>query len=385
MRRGQIFIKSLYPTPYLCAAKRYKLQTHSLRKLSLKQQYLVSFLSILLVSTGCYVLPEFVGYRVVALILMVTVSLIAMFFDMMPVLVAAVLSALLWNYFFIPPKFTFAIRSAEDALMFLMYFIIALVNAVLTTKIRQIEKEANHKEEKENTLKLYNTVLNSLSHELRTPISTIIGASDNLQSMADKLSELDKHELISEISKASLQLNRQVGNLLNMSRLESGIIQPKNDWFDAGELVYDVLNQLKDEIKDKPIHVVVKDNLPLFKLDYGLVSQVLHNLVHNAFTYLPKYAVVTLRVTCREDKLVMVVEDTGNGFPEDEINNVFEKFYRLKNSATGGTGLGLSIVKGFVEAMQGNIKLENMPDGGAIFTVEIPSELSYVTSNSLKS
>lgn len=357
------------------------MQTQALRKISLNKQYFVSLLSILLVAAGCYLLSGMMGYRVIALILLVTVSLNAMFFDMKPVLAAAVLSALVWNFFFIPPEFTFAIRSAEDVLMFLMYFVVALVNAVLSTKIRQIEKEANRKEEKENTLKLYNTILNSLSHELRTPISTIIGAADNLQTMADKLSELNKYELVSEISKASIQLNRQVGNLLNMSRLESGVIKPKNDWFDARELVYDIINQLKDDIKDKPVHIAVKENLPLFKLDYGLISQLLHNLVHNAVTYLPKYAVVTVRAFCREDKLVLIVEDTGYGFPEEEIDKVFEKFYRLKNSATGGTGLGLSIVKGFVEAMKGTITLENMEDGGAIFTVEIPSELSYVSNN----
>ncbi len=329
-------------------------------------------------AAACYFLSSIVGYRVVALILLVTVSLIAMFFDIKPVLIAAILSALIWDFFFIPQKFTFAITSAEDLLMFLMYFVVALVNAVLTTKIRKIEKKANEKEEKENTLKLYNTLLNSLSHELRTPISTIIGATDNLQSMADKLSEHQKYELLSEISKASLQLNRQVGNLLNMSRLESGFIKPKNDWFDVSELIYDVLNQLKDNLNDKPVHVAVKENIPLFKLDYGLLLQVIHNLVHNALTNIPKYAVITIRASCKQDTLVIVIEDTGYGFPEDEIDKVFDKFYRLKNSKPGGTGLGLSIAKGFVEAMKGNIHLENIPDGGAKFTVEIPSELSYV-------
>jgi two-component system, OmpR family, sensor histidine kinase KdpD len=310
-----------------------------------------------------------------------TVSLIAMFFDIIPVLVTAILSAIIWNFFFIPPKFTFSIHTAEDGLMFTMYFVIALLNAVLTNKIRQAEKEARRKEEKEKTLKLYNTLFNSLSHELKTPIATIIGAADNLQAMADKLSEVNKHELVSEISKASLQLNRQVGNLLNMSRLESGFIKPKNDWFDVRELIYDVLNQLEDTLKGKPVHVAVKENLPLFKLDYGLIFQVLHNLLHNAATYIPKYAVITVRANCKENKLVLVVEDTGYGFPEEEINKVFDKFYRGKNSGPGGTGLGLSIAKGFVEAMQGQIYLRNMTDGGAVFTVEIPSELSYISSN----
>ncbi|MBA3683479.1 MAG: DUF4118 domain-containing protein [Bacteroidetes bacterium] len=351
------------------------------QKLSLTKQYIVSVLSILIVATCCYFVSNLIGYRVVALILLVTVSLISMFFDIKPVLIAAILSALVWDFFFIPQKFTFAISSAEDFLMFLMYFVVALVNAVLTTKIRKIEKKANQKEEKENTLKLYNTLLNSLSHELRTPISTIIGATDNLQTMADKLSELNKYELISEISKASLQLDRQVGNLLNMSRLESGYIKPKNDWFDISELIYDVLNQLKDELKNIPVHVAIKENLPLFKLDYGLISQIVHNLIHNAGTNIPKYAVITIRANCKQDKLVIIVEDTGHGFPEVEINKVFEKFYRLKNSKTGGTGLGLSIVKGFVEAMKGTVILENMPDGGAMFTIEISAELSYINLN----
>lgn len=352
--------------------------TLDFRKTTLRTQYFISLLFTLVVATGCYLLSGFLGYRVVALILLVTVSLTAMVFEIMPVLVAAVLSALVWNFFFIPPKFTLAINNAEDALMFLMYFVVALVNAVLTKKIRQVEKEAQQKEEKENTLKLYNTLFNSLSHELKTPISTIIAASDNLQAMSDKLTELNKYELVSEISKAGLHLNRQVGNLLNMSRLESGFIQPKKDWFDVKELIYDVISQLEENLKQKPFRVSVQENIPLFKLDYGLLFQVVHNLMHNALTYIPKYAVVSVRAYCREDRLVLVVEDTGQGFPDDEIDKVFEKFYRLRNSGTGGTGLGLSIVKGFVEAMGGTIRLENMKEGGAIFTIEIPSELSYI-------
>lgn len=348
------------------------------RRTPLKTQYAISLLLTLAVATVCYFLSGFLGYRVVALILLVTVSLTAMVFEIMPVLVTAILSALAWNFFFIPPQFTLAIKNAEDALMFLMYFVVALVNAALTRKIRKAENEARKREARENTLKLYNTLLNSLSHELRTPISTIIAASDNLQTMSDKLSELNKYELVSEISKASLQLNRQVGNLLNMSRLESGFIQPKTDWFDVRELIYDVINQLEDSLKTKPVNVLVPENIPLFKLDYGLLFQVVHNLIHNALTYIPKYAVVAARAHCRENKLVIVVEDTGHGFPKDEIAKVFDKFYRLKNSQTGGTGLGLSIVKGFVEAMNGTIHLENMPEGGAVFTIEIPSELSYI-------
>jgi len=350
-----------------------------LHKINIKTQYIVSISLILFIAGLCYLLSAFIDYKVVAFLLLVTVSLTAMFFDIKPVLLAAFLSAMVWNFFFIPPKFTFAIQSTENGLMFLMYFIIAMVNAVLTYKIRQIEKEANRKEEKENTLKLYSTLLNSLSHELRTPISTIIGATDNLQLENKKLSEANKMELISEISKASMRLDRQVGNLLNMSRLESGFIKAKKDWCDISELVYDVMAQLQEILQNRPVHIQIKESLPLFKSDYGLLEQILNNLLHNAALYIPKYSVITLRVTSRDEKLIIIVEDTGNGFPKEEIDKVFEKFYRLKNSNTGGTGLGLSIVKGFVEAMSGTIFLENNPEGGAKFTICIPAESSILS------
>jgi len=208
---------------------------------------------ILIVSVISYFLSGIIGYRVVAYLLLVTLSILALFFDVFPVLLAAFLSALIWDFFFIPPHFTFRVDNTEDAFLLIMYFIIAMVHSVLTFKIRQIQKEAGKKEEKANTLKLYNTLLNSLSHELRTPIATIIGASDNLLMNANKLTEENKSNLLSEISVASLRLNQQVENLLNMSRLESGFIQIKKDWCDINEVIYAAIKRLEENIKE---HVV---------------------------------------------------------------------------------------------------------------------------------
>ena len=200
-----------------------------INKVSKTKQCLFSLLLVGIISLVCFGFSSFIGYRVVAFILLVTVSLIAITFDILPVLVAAVLSSLAWNFFFIPPRFTFHIGATDDLILFVMYFIIALVNAVLTHKIKQIQKEARQKEEKASAVKLYNTLLNSLSHELRTPIATIIGAADTLLANNMKLTEEDKGELLAEISKASFRLNQQVENLLSMSRLESGFLQPKID------------------------------------------------------------------------------------------------------------------------------------------------------------
>ncbi len=361
--------------------------------------YFIAPLIVCLVAAASYLFSDIVGYRVVALILLVTVSLIAMFSNIIPVLISAMLSALIWDYFFIPPHFTLHVTDPEDTLMLVMYFVIALVNAVLTFKIRQIEKEAREKEVKANAIKFYNALFNSLSHELKTPIAAIIGASDNLLSDTNKISEDNKHNLLSEISIASVRLNQQVENLLNMSRLESGYIQPKKDWCDVNELVYSVVNRLEEKLNQHELKIEINEKLPLFKLDFGLMEHVLLNLVNNAIIYTTAGTTITIRVDFikivkghfnlsteninpERDKeitnLVIEICDNGSGFPPDEIQKVFEKIYRLKNSKAGGTGLGLSIARGFVEAQNGTIHLSNLLSGGASFTITIPAEVSYL-------
>ncbi len=335
---------------------------------------------VLLVSAVCFLFADIIGYRVVALLLLMVVSVVAMLFDILPVLLAAVLSALIWNFFFIQPLYTFHIHNAEDLLMFFLYFIIALVNAVLTSKIRNAEREARDKEEKEKTIKLYNTLLNSLSHELRTPISTIIGAVDTLKENKDKLSSIHQTELLTQIDTASFRLNEQVENLLNMSRLESGMLKLNADWCDLNELIYSVIQNIKVTTSAHNIIFNPIENLPLFKLDRGLMKHVLHNILYNAVLYTPENSKVKITTYHQADNCVIVIEDNGNGFPESELQNVFNKFFRLPNTKTGGSGLGLSIAKGIVEAHQGKIELENKLDGGAKFTITIPVETSFITN-----
>lgn len=310
-----------------------------------------------------------------------TVSVAAMLFEILPVLLAAVLSAVIWNFFFIPPLFTFNIGDTEDALFFLLYFVIALVNTVLTFKIREAEKKARQKEEKENELKFYNTLLNSLSHELRTPIAAILGSVDMLKESKDKITVENQIELLNEIGIAGNRLNRQVENILNMSRLESGMLKPKSDWTDINELVNYVIQKLSPAEKHQLIFKN-SDSLPLFKLDSGLTEQILYCLLHNAIQYTPENTTIQMDVTHKDNNCVITVADNGNGFPENEMAFVFDKFYRLKNTKPGGSGLGLSIARGFTEAQNGIIKLENYEQGGAIFTIEIPAETTYI--NNLK-
>ncbi len=163
-----------------------------------------------------------------------------------------------------------------------MYFVVALINAVLTFKIRQFERKKRDEEEKTQTIKLYNTLLNSLSHELRTHIATIIGAIDTINDSENHLSESNKKELYSEIEIAGFRLNRQVENLLNMSRLEAGTLKPTFDWFDLNELVFNTIKQNQETINHHNIVFEPNENLPLIKIDGGFVEAILHNLIHNA-------------------------------------------------------------------------------------------------------
>ena len=348
------------------------------QRLDLKRQFAISGVAVTFASLIGLSIHNLTDYRVVAFILLVTVSVLAMFLDIVPVLIAAILSALIWDFFFIPPRFTLTVGTPEDRLLLLMYFVIALINAALTYKIRQMEKVMKAQEDKERSVKFYNTLVNSLSHELRTPITTILGSTDNLQSNAAKLSDKDRDELIDEISTASIRLNQQVENLLNMSRLESGVFQIKKDWVDISDLVYKSVQRLEPNLQHYRLAIEIPDQLPLFKLDYALMEQVIYNLLLNVTQHTPEDTLITIQADCIRDTLTLIIADNGTGFPATEIPKVFDKFYRLKGSPTGGTGLGLSIVKGFVEAHHGTVKLENLPVRGSKFTIEIRTERTPV-------
>ena len=160
-----------------------------------------------------------------------------------------------------------------------------------------------------------------------------------------------------------------------MSRLESGRITPRLDWCDIHDLINKVMENLQEELKPFQVHVVIDDDMPLVRIDFGLMEQVLYNLIHNA----TQYAAISsnLRVKAFYDKGMMTIQvmDRGPGFSAKELPLIFNKFYRVEGSKAGGTGLGLSIAKGFTEAHNGTITVENRENGGAKFTIKIPSEL----------
>lgn len=335
------------------------------------RQYFISIGIVLLVSAVCFLLSDFMGYRVAAFVLLVTVSLLAISFDILPVLFSAFLSAFIWDFFFIPPRFTIHVDTTEDTILLVMYFIIATVSGVLTYKIRQIEKVARSKEEKANSVKLYNTILNSLSHELRTPIAAIIGATDNLQTNP-YLTKENHDQLIGEISKASLRLNQQVENLLNISRLQSGHIQPKYDWCDVGELIYQVVKAVEENNPGRKINISIHPDLPICSLDKGMLEQIIYNLLNNAAIHTEANCRIDIAASCPANVLEIITEDGGNEFKDLRNSVVFYKFSKNDVNENNSSGLGLSIVKGFTEALSGSVELVQSSYGGAKFILFIP-------------
>lgn len=360
-------------------------------------EFFIACLSVVLTAAACFPATELIGYRSVALLMLLTVSVLAMRLSLWPVLTAATLSALTWNYLFIPPIFTFHVSSGEDVLLLVMFFIVGLLNGIFNYRLRTLEQVKRQKEERESTIRLYNALFSSLSHELRTPIAAIVGAADALQENAAKLSPDQQGELVSEISAASLRLHEQVENLLSTSRLEAGFIRPKVDWCDVSDLIYTVLEKLKKPLAAHEVVVTVPENLPLVQLDFGLTEQALFNLLSNAAHYTPPGSKIEINAKITTDRvghftgtearvdlasvtdrlshtLLLEVADNGAGFPPDEIALVFDKFYRLKNARAGGTGLGLFIARGFVEAQGGEISAANRPSGGAKLVLEMPTQ-----------
>lgn len=482
---------------------------------NLKQYFIISTF-VILSSIACYPIKDYIGYQVVSFVLLFLVSILALFYGTGPILVAATLCALIWDYFFIPPQFTLHIEKPVDVLMLVMFFIIALLNGILTSRVRRQEMKIRIREERTEALyqlsknltlisgldevsrvavkyikkyfdldcaiilkddlsqfdgqikheteitltknemsiaywtfrhsakagrytetlpstdytfyplignndnmgvivvkhnkiftqgesefwkaclsqisgkyereflretakkayvlsesdKLYKTLFSSISHELRIPVATIMGASDAL--LGQNYPEETKFKLYSEINTASVRLNRLIENLLNMSRLESGRINLRLDWCDVHDLANKVTDNLKQELSIFKLSIVIPPDMPLVKIDFGLMEQVLHNLVLNATQHAPSGSRIRLKFFYDTGILTIQVMDRGTGFPDAELSSLFNKFYRGKEAKAGGTGLGLSIVKGFVEAHQGTVVAENRQNGGALFTIKLP-------------
>lgn len=487
-----------------------------------KYQYLMSSLIICFVLLICYSLTAQIGYQAVSLILLLVISLMPLLnLGRGPMILAALISSLSWDYYFIPPQYTMHIDKIEDVLMLFIFFIVATVSGVLTSRLRTQQKLLTIRETRTNALynllkelaqgrslndlvdisiknikkvfdaesviifpinekklspkphssstftladtewhianwcfldgqkagkftntlpisdaqfipligsrkigviglkftndqplhfeqeilleafinqitinlereqlnefaknalvlseseKLYKTLFNSISHELKTPITTIIGAISSLVDESISNSTAVRNNLTREINIAAERLNRLVENLLDMTRLESGQMRLKLDWYEITDLIENVLKRLSSELVNHSVKTEIQENIHLFKFDFGLLEQALINVLHNSLIYTPEKSTITISVKEEKNVCKIEVSDNGPGFAEETLGKLFDKFYRIPGTKTGGTGLGLSIAKGFIEAHSGSITAKNRKEGGAVFIINIPMQ-----------
>ncbi len=245
---------------------------------------------------------------------------------------------------------------------------LAIERARLAEQTRQTEML-------EITDKLQNALLNSISHDLRTPLVSITGALSSLTNDQVILDETARRNLIETASEEAARLNRLVGNLLDMTRLESGAMHVKRDACDLQDLIGSSLEEVNPRLGGRSITVNVPDTLPLASMDFVLIQRVLVNVIDNGLKYSPGDSPIEIRAQMAGAFVEITVSDRGVGIPAEDLTRIFDKFYRVQRpDNVNGTGLGLAIGKGIVDAHGGFISAENRPGGGTIITIALPVE-----------
>jgi len=223
--------------------------------------------------------------------------------------------------------------------------------------------------------RLRSALLTSISHDLKTPLAAIMGAAGTLREFAPALPEKDRDELLSTVVGESERLNRFIANLLDMTRIESGAMEPNYAFHYVGDIVGSALNRAQKITAEHTIEIDLPSDLPMLKLDPMLFEQALFNLLDNAAKYASPGSTIRLQGWVDNGAVILQVMDEGPGIPPEDLERIFDTFYRVRkrDQVRAGTGLGLSISRGFIEAMGGMITAANRTDrSGAIFTIRMP-------------
>ena len=238
----------------------------------------------------------------------------------------------------------------------------------------QLSAEATEFARKAETESMRNSLLNAISHDLRTPLAVLVGASSSLVADDARLSDEAKRELVLSINEESKRMSTLVGNLLDMARLESGTVELARQWTPLEEIVGSVLSRLEAMLTEHPVSVALPPDLPLVNVDPVLIEQVFANLLENVVKYTPRGTTVEISARKVGPRIAVEVADSGPGIPAGEETKLFDKFYRLQREAPqSGVGLGLAICKAIIVAHGGTISAANRPSGGAVFRFELPA------------
>jgi two-component system sensor histidine kinase KdpD len=255
--------------------------------------------------------------------------------------------------------------------------------AALAIERAELAEQARQAQLSQAAEELQRALLNSISHDLRTPLVSITGTLTDLEENGTDLDEATRRSLIAMAREEAERLNRLVGNLLEMTRIEAGALRAAEEPCDIQEVISAALDRLGSRLEGRP--VTVEAPSVLAPMDFVLMIQVLSNLLDNALKYSPSGTPIEVEAHVFDGALEISVMDRGFGVPPEDLGRIFDKFYRVHRPAgISGTGLGLAICKGIVEAHRGRIWALNRPGGGTIFTVALPCEQTEATAGSEK-
>jgi two-component system sensor histidine kinase KdpD len=299
---------------------------------------------------------------------------ISMRFSFGPSLFAAALSALCFDFFFIPPVFSLAPSDLKSVVTLLVMVIVALVISGLAERSRRQQRAAQTRDLQIETERLRSALLSAVSHDLRTPLATIFGAGTELLEDGADLAPAERDGLVQAIVEEAAHLDQLVTNLLSVTRLESGRIDVHKRPEPLDEVVEAALSRLRGRLGDRPVRSRVPEEIPMVPIDAVLIQQVLVNLLENALRYTSDGTPLEIEASCTAAQVTLEVRDHGPGIREEEAERLFERFYRGEGQSPrdGGVGLGLTICRAIMRAHGGTIAIVNRNEGGAIARLTLP-------------
>jgi two-component system sensor histidine kinase KdpD len=309
----------------------------------------------------------------IAMVYLLAVVIIALYFSRPAAVFSSLISVATFDFIFVPPQGHFTVDDIQYVFTFSIMLVVALVISRLTRDLRHQAITQSQLTVHVETERIRSALLASISHDLRTPLAVIAGASSALANGGERVPVADRLALAKSIEEQANELSARLNKILQMTKLETGTIELTTDWVAIGEIIGAALSKLENQLSKYHVVVDVPLNLPLIKVDAALIEQVLLNLLENAARHTPEHTLVRACVRQLEDSLEISVEDDGPGIAASDIDKLFGKFQRIAGqSRSGGVGLGLAICRAIVSLHQGQTWVERLPTGGTSFRFTLP-------------
>ncbi|HKQ15803.1 MAG TPA: DUF4118 domain-containing protein [Steroidobacteraceae bacterium] len=341
------------------------------------RSYVAAILVVILCTALNWPLSLWLAPTNLAMVYLLGVVAVATRYERGPAMASALLSVLAFDFFFVPPVLTLRIDDTQYIVTGFALLVVGVVISTLATRARAATQAALLAREEQ----LRNSLLASLSHDLRTPLAVIAGSASSLRDERARLSQAEQDQLLETLYDEAQQVSLTVSDLLEMTRLHSGRVELDRQWYPAEELVGAAIERCKRHLASHRVQTRLDQQLPLLHVDGVLIEKLLVNLLENAAKYTPAGTLITVVGESAPGAVVLRVEDEGPGLPAGDEERVFDKFYRAaREGAVTGSGLGLSICRAIAQMHGGSITAANRPGAGAAFTVTLPAESAPPTA-----